>query len=155
MITLKLARPQNAGELGELFYNCLQENYPESRDRYTLKNCTDYFRRRKCADTVMGIYDGKVIGFCSYSQSDDEFMKDSGQISFLFVLKEYQRHGDGRRILHEAIRQLIRQEYNQVICWVDSRNEEGKGFYEALGFRPSEIERTENGITWIRYFKSI
>ena len=155
MITLKLAKPDNARELGELFYSCLLENYPETEDQYTLKNCTDYFRRRKCEDTVMGIYDGKVVGFCTYGQSDDEFMKDSGEINYLFVLKDYQRHGDGRRILHEAVRKLIRQEYNQVICWVDSRNEEGKGFYEALGFRPSEFERTENGITWVRYFKSI
>ena len=155
MITLKLAKPENAKELGELFYSCLLENYPDTIEEYSLKNCTDYFHRRRCEDTVMGIYDGKVVGFCSFGQADDEFMRDSGEINYLFVLKDYQKHGDGRRILHEAIRKLIREEYNQVICWVDSCNEEANGFYQAMGFRQSEDIKTERGITWVRYFRSI
>ena len=71
------------------------------------------------------------------------------------VKKEYQRLGDGRRILHEAVRQLRRQEYSRAMCWIDRDNEDAISFFKALGFIFTGETRENRELTLDKYFRTI
>ena len=155
MVTLKLAKPDNAKELGILFNECFTVYHGCDTEGYTVEECTEYFRNRKCRDTVIGIYDGNIIGFCTFGKAEDEYFRDAGCVEYIMVKKDYQRLGDGRRILHEAIRQLRRQEYSRVMCWLDSENEDAVGFFKALGFIFTGEAKKDGELTLQKYFRTI
>ena len=155
MVTLKLAKPENAKELGTLFHECFMTYHNCETEGYTLEECTAYFSNRRCCDTVIGIYDGNIIGFCTFGKAEDEYFRDAGSIEYIMVKKEYQRLGDGRRILHEAVRQLRRQEYSRAMCWIDRENEDAISFFKALGFIFTGEARENRELTLDKYFRTI
>ena len=155
MVTLKIAKPENARELGTLFHECFVETHEAANDQFSLDRCIDYFQKRRCNDTVVGIYDDRIIGFCTFGAASDEYFKDAGSIEYIMVKKEYQRLGDGRRILHEAVRQLRRQEYSRAMCWIDAANEDALTFFKALGFVFTGEIKEDGDLTFHKYFRTI
>ncbi len=140
MVTLKLAKPEDAKRLGEVLFNCLKETYGDDPRIGSVEDYVNYFKKNKCNDTVLGIYDSKIAGFCNYGKElDDNFFTDAGEVYNLYILKDFQKHGDGRRLLHEAVRKLRQQEYNTAVVWIDEDNKNAMGFYEALGFKNSNL----------------
>lgn len=160
MIALRLAKPSDARELGELYNACLSEIYGESEKVKGVDECVQYFKNKKCNDTLLGVYDDRIVAFCCYGKAkDDTFYQDAGEIYGLYILEEFQRHGNGRNLLHEAVRKLRREEYNEVVTWIDPENENAVAFFEALGFILGSVEKEmeTNGYTYTvkRYFRNI
>ena len=155
MVTLKLAKPENAKELGNLLHECFVEYHGCEVPGFSPEDCRAYFSNRRCRDTVTGIYDGHIIGFCTFGKAEDEYFRDAGSIEYIMVKKEYQRLGDGRRILHEAVRQLRRQEYSRAMCWIDRENEDAISFFKALGFIFTGEEKEKGELTLQKYFRTI
>ncbi|MBE6116605.1 MAG: GNAT family N-acetyltransferase [Erysipelotrichaceae bacterium] len=160
MISLRLAKPTDARELGELYHTCMDEIYGKSSKVRKIEECIQYFRNNKCNDTLIGIYDNRIVAFCCYGMAkDDTFYRDAGEIYGLYILKDYQRRGNGRNLLHEAVRKLRREEYNEIVTWIDPENEDAVAFFEALGFIQSNMEKEiiSNGDSYTvkRYFRNI
>ena len=77
----------------------------------------------------------------------------------MYILEEFQRRGNGRNMLHEAVRKLRREEYNEVVTWIDPENINAVAFFEALGFILGNVKKevNVNGTSYIvkRYFRNI
>ena len=160
MITLKVAQPKDARKLGKLLYQCNYEICGESSGNdELLQACINEFERTRCSDVITGWYENELVGFCKYGPGRDaDILKDTGEIYYLYIRPEYQRLGDGRRMLHEAIRKLRRDEYGQVVVWVTRENIVAMAFYEALGFKNDGAYRfvdEEEKLQEIRFFRSI
>ena len=160
MITLKVAQPKDARKLGKLLFQCNQETYGDSSaESESLQDCVSEFERTRCSNVITGWYENELVGFCTYGPGrGSDILKDTGEIYNLYVKPEYQRMGDGRRMLHEAIRKLRRDEYSQVIAWVTSDNVVAMAFYEALGFKNDGAYRFSDEaetLQEIRFFRDI
>ena len=164
MITLKVGQTKDARRAGELLYACNQELNKDGSCSFnkinaTLEDCVQHFQKTMCMDVITGWYGDEMVGICTYGPARGEnFLKDAGEIYTLYIEPEYQRNGDGRRMVHEAIRKLRREEYNGVVVWIGETNIAALAFYDALGFRNDGTYRYANGESDIReilFFRSI
>ncbi len=141
MINMRLAKPQDAEKLGELYYRCWMDLYPNivAEDKFqpiSKEEAISDFKKTKCRDIIEGWIGDELVGFCSYGMCrDNDTLKDTGEIYRLYVRQDFQQRGEGRRLVHEAIRMLRREEYNQVVTWTLVDNPYAISFYEAMGFK--------------------
>ena len=165
MITMTRAKTQDADKLGKLYYKCLLETYSEimgeekALQSFSVDKCIAEFKKTRCIDVIIGWLDNKMIGFCEYCGCKDPgALRDTGEVTKIYVLKEHQNHGEGRRLIHEAVRFLRRQEYNQAISWVEPENNNAAAFYKEMGFLPDAgVNRInpQTGLKEIIYFRNI
>ena len=158
MIAMRLAKSEDYEALGKLYYLCWQQSHEDDDAVWgEEEDFIRYFKTRKCRDTIEGFLDNQMVGFCRYGNcKDSDVLPDTGEIYQLYVLKEYQRQGDGRRLLHEAIRRLRRADYNRVTMWVEEDDDDIIGFVNALGFKPDGAERMNvANVREVRYFRNI
>lgn len=76
--------------------------------------------------------DGKVVGSLGFGKSRNEDYVDSGEIYSIYVLKEYQGFGIGKKLFMTGIKTLIEQGYNSMILNVLVGNKTIH-FYEKYG----------------------
>lgn len=76
--------------------------------------------------------DGVVVGFCGCGQTENKQLFGSGEIYTLYVLKEYQGFGIGKKLFMTGIKTLIEQGYNSMILNVLVGNKTIH-FYEKYG----------------------
>lgn len=163
MINLRLAKAKDAEKLGQLYYRCWMDLYPNivPEDKFqpiSLEDAINDFKKTKCRDIIEGWVGDELVGFCSYGNCrDDDVLADTGEVYRLYVLSEYQRRGEGRRLLHEAVRMLRREEYNQVVIWTLVDNPYAISFYEALGFKDDGTVRyaKDSPLQEKRFFRNI
>lgn len=141
MISLRLANKNDAAELGNLYYLYCQDMYGDYLNQgvnntLTVEDCINKFKETKCTDVIVGTFDNKIVGFCSFGKcKDKEAMPNTGEIYQLYVMDDYRLKGDGRRMLHEAIRILTREEYDSVVTKCLSNQHGVIRFYENVGFK--------------------
>lgn len=58
--------------------------------------------------------DGKIVGICQYSKSQNEKYQDSGLLGALYVLKKYQGFGIGKELFKRAVAGLIKMGYKTM-----------------------------------------
>ena len=141
MISLRLANQNDAERLGNLYYLYCLDMYSDFIDQdvnntLTVEDCIRKFKEIKCRDVIVGTFDNEIVGFCAFGRcKDKEAMPNTGEIYQLYVMKDYRLKGDGRRMLHEAIRILTREEYDSVVTKCLSNQYDVIRFYENLGFK--------------------
>jgi len=164
MISMSIAKSKDADELSKLYYQCWCETYPailgeNSLKKVSVEQFAEQFRKTRCRDIILGRLDNHLVGFCSYGPCREEgSLKDTGEVYGVYVLNAYKKQGEGRRLLHEAIRQLRRDEYNTVEVWILEDNSEAVAFYEALGFISTDKTRRyapRSSFTERCYFRNI
>lgn len=74
----------------------------------------------------------KVVGFAVYGPSQDEDLKDAGEVMAIYVLSEYYDPKIGYRLMDEAFSRL--SEYKTVFVWVLEKKERAIRFYHKYGF---------------------
>lgn len=79
---------------------------------------------------VIGGRKGDLVGFAKGVRGDGPAM--SGELSKIYLLREYQRMGLGRRLVGHVTRRFLGQGVPTMSLYVDPRNP-SCGFYEALG----------------------
>ncbi|BBF42530.1 GCN5-related N-acetyltransferase [Lachnospiraceae bacterium KM106-2] len=92
-------------------------------------------------NTYVALVDGQVVGFVSYCVSRDFDIPTAGEVKAIYLLKEYQHKGIGRKLMEFALAKLA-QNHNQVILWVAAKNESAIRFYESFGFEPEGKKMT-------------
>jgi ribosomal protein S18 acetylase RimI-like enzyme len=76
---------------------------------------------------------GELVGFAKgvlYDHSD--LPAFAGQLSKIYVLREYQRQGWGRRLLGHVVQRFLSQGITSMLLFADAQNPSCR-FYEALG----------------------
>ncbi len=75
---------------------------------------------------------GKVVGFSNGGKNRDESQPYQGEVMALYLLKEFQGRGIGKRLLLDSFEQLFRHGHTSAIAWVFEKNPTAQ-FYERLG----------------------
>lgn len=100
--------------------------------------------------------DGRVVGFCHASDSEDEAW---GEIFSIYVLPEHWGDGHGRALLAAGERTLMESGHERALLWVLEGNERGRRFYERQGWvqgKPVRIEEIGGTqVTELRYEKGL
>lgn len=86
---------------------------------------------------------GTMVGFCYFGPEPAPDPAYTGIIDIIYLMKEHQRLGVGRRLFTESARQLASQGHRMIYLWVHARNAPARGFYEVLGGTPIAERRTE------------
>jgi ribosomal protein S18 acetylase RimI-like enzyme len=90
-------------------------------------------------------HDRRIIGFVSAGPLRHRDPRFQAEISSLYVLREHQRAGHGRRLFFAAANRLAERGYRGLFIWVLAENP-ARGFYETLGgTHAAEIERSFAG----------
>ena len=80
------------------------------------------------AETAAGL-----VGYCSGDWTRGGGQPGEAEISTLYVLKNAQRSGLGRRLLTSTARALAARGATSLVIWVLRDNTPARGFYEHLG----------------------
>lgn len=138
-LTIRDSRPEDADGKGYVHYTSWQETYPglvdpEYLSRMRLERCQDLARRWP-ERTIVAELEGKIVGFSCYG------VNFSGQqeVFGLYLLKEAQGLGIGRRLMDAAMQKLDADQ--PIYLWVLKGNEHAIGFYEHYGFRLNGTEQ--------------
>jgi GNAT superfamily N-acetyltransferase len=75
---------------------------------------------------------GEVFGFTGGGASLSPELPFSGELGFIYLLKEYQRQGIGRRLVLTVADRLKQMGHKSMLLWVFNANP-SRVFYEALG----------------------
>lgn len=126
-------RPEDMDGKGYVHWKSWQETYPGLVDagylsRMTLEKCREIAHRRS-ENTLVAELDGKITGFICYGRNDS----GANEIISIYLLKEAQGLGLGRRLMDEAFRRLAPD--LPVVLWVLKGNDQAIGFYKHYGFR--------------------
>ncbi len=81
--------------------------------------------------------DGRIVGWArgGPERSDDNHYE--GELYGLYLLREYQRIGIGRRLISTMAKHLAEEGMTSMFLWVLAENEGARRFYEALGGQPA------------------
>lgn len=76
---------------------------------------------------------GELVGFAKGTPYDHSDLPDfAGQLSKIYLLREYQRLGLGRRLVGHVARRFLSQGIPSMLLFADAENPSCR-FYEALG----------------------
>ena len=86
-------------------------------------------------NTIVAEMDGKIVGFSCYGKNE----AGKNEVFALYLLKEAQGLGIGRKLLDTAIEKL--DSAAPVSLWVLKGNSRAIGFYEHYGFQPDGTQQ--------------
>ena len=79
---------------------------------------------------------GEVVGFAGGGPEREGNPIYRGELYAIYLLKEYQRKGVGRRLVLAVAQYLMKEGFNSMLLWVLADNHPGRRFYESLGGTP-------------------
>jgi ribosomal protein S18 acetylase RimI-like enzyme len=122
----------------------------EVMERLSLEKSIDNARKYP-ENTYVAIVDDKIIGFSCYLESRDEDLEDTGEIMAIYILKEYQGNGVGKKLMEVCYKEL--SQYSKLSLWVLGDNKKSVGFYEKEGFVADGKTKMLHGKEVIRMIK--
>jgi RimJ/RimL family protein N-acetyltransferase len=116
-----------------------------------------------CADwtNIVGEADGKIIGFATYRPCGDEDKDRAsvGELVAIYVLADHWGQGVGTSMLDEVVSHFEREAVSQVTLWVIEGNHRAGRFYQAAGFKPDGVKKTEvklgTSVVLVRYIREV
>lgn len=149
--------PQDREGRALVHYQAWQETYPglmpeDVLSAHTLERCREKANDRRfssSANTFVALdreNGDRVVGFAALSRRARDFVSvpDAGEIVALYVLREFQGYGIGRKLLEHCLAWLPQP---RTALFVLKGNDKAIGFYEHIGFRLTGHELTQDGMT--------
>ena len=87
---------------------------------------------------------GQIVGFAVGGPERENDLVYKGELCGIYILKEYQRRGIGRRLVETIVRHLLKAGFTDMLIWVLAENP-SRAFYEALGGKPVHEKMTNIG----------
>lgn len=135
-LEIRPMRPDDMNARGYVHYQSWQETYPGLVDagylaRMSVEKCQEWAHR--WPDNIMvAELDGKIVGFSGYGPCRNPGCENLGEVFAIYVLKEAQGLGIGRKLMDAALEKLA--DYHDIVIWVLNGNERAIGFYQHYGF---------------------
>ncbi|MDI6102618.1 GNAT family N-acetyltransferase [Actinoplanes sp. NEAU-A12] len=87
-----------------------------------------------------------VAGFVAIMPSRDPDAEpgETGEITAIYLLPAYWGRGAGRELMAAALRRLTEAGFRQATLWVLGTNARARRFYEAAGWRPDGVAKTDD-----------
>lgn len=136
-IQIRDMRPGDMEAKAYVHWKSWQETYPGLVDegylsRLTLEKCQDIARRWP-DNIIVAELDGKIVGFSGYGPCRNPGYEGVGEVFSIYILKEAQGLGIGRKLMDAAIEKL--RDFDSIVIWVLKGNDHAFHFYEHYGFR--------------------
>jgi ribosomal protein S18 acetylase RimI-like enzyme len=87
---------------------------------------------------------GAVVGFIHVGPSRDLDGSDAGEVTAIYLLPGHWGRGAGRILMDAGLRHLVDAGYRRMTLWVLDSNERALRFYEAGGWRPDGVVKTDD-----------
>lgn len=89
----------------------------------------------------------EVIGYALSGKNRREKLNFEGELYAIYLLKEYQGRGIGKKLFHKSIRVFKEKEITSFLLFVLSSNQVSRKFYEAFNpdFMKNETITIDNG----------
>lgn len=138
MLQIRQMCPGDYDRKGFVHWKSWQETYaglmPEKfLTNQTLEKCQSIARRWPENTLVAELY-GTLVGYGCYIPG-----QEGGEISAIYILKEAQGRGIGRKLMDALLTRLSGN--GPVILWVLQGNHRAIGFYRHYGFRFDGVEK--------------
>src|SRR6202790_2690467 len=88
---------------------------------------------RKGSRVSVLVFGDKVAGYANHGRSRARSLRFEGEIYELYLRREFQGLGFGRRLFTAARRDLLQSALKSLIVWALSENDNAVEFYKALG----------------------
>lgn len=160
---IRLATPEDAQRIAEIhiaswtcaYRDLLPADYLSKLD---VESRTAFWNKlvgNPKAPLYISLRGDQITGFCHIMPSRDEDSVDIAEITAIYLDPPYWRNGNGRELCLAALAFAVNHGFTCVTLWVLLENQEARRFYEALGFYPDELTKTEQcsefALTEIRY----
>lgn len=135
--------------------------YPNEKfDNYNFKEQEEMFKgivNNKEINLYVAECNNEIVGYMSCGKPMREFQDYKQEIGLLYILKEYQGYGIGRRFFEIAYNEIKEKGYNKFFISCNKYNINAQKFYEAIGGKKVLIdEDCENkSIPQIKYYYEI
>lgn len=93
---------------------------------------------------LLAIEDNKIIGICSFGNSKNFRSYKFGEIIALYIHPDHLSRGIGGRLLNEAVFELIKEGFSDIVLWVFENNKRARDFYDFFGFKEVDYEKYSN-----------
>ncbi|MCD8916164.1 GNAT family N-acetyltransferase [Staphylococcus simulans] len=117
-------------------------NQPENLKAYLDSSFTEEQLRSELEDPHSYFYflydNDKIVGYLKMNgpgAQTEDVASDSIEIERLYILKNYQRYGYGKKLLNFAIKFAVEEGKKSIWLGVWEKNTQAIGFYEHLGFK--------------------
>lgn len=97
----------------------------------------------RCTVFVL-LWDREPVAFCAARECTNRPFYGYALVSDLYVLPEYQRKGNGRKLLSHTLRKLRERGFKGAVLSTAEDNRAARRFYSKFGF--SEREFQEQGV---------
>jgi ribosomal protein S18 acetylase RimI-like enzyme len=136
------AGPGDAGDLARVHVQAWRETYPgllpqAYLDALSVPRHARLWRRRLMSTgevTLAAEGENGLVGYCSGGDARGR-IEGLAEITTLYLLRQAQGSGVGRRLLTDTARVLAARGAVSLVIWVLRDNAKARGFYEHLGGR--------------------
>ena len=139
-IEIRGMQPEDYDRKGYVHWKSWLETYTGLIDERFLANQTiekcQSIAYRWPGNTLIALLDGVIVGYGCYIRYED----GSGEVSALYLLREVQGLGIGKKIMDALIEQLA--DCKPITLWVLKGNDRAIGFYKHYGFDLNGTEKT-------------
>jgi ribosomal protein S18 acetylase RimI-like enzyme len=166
-IEIRPATPADAETIAALHVACWAETYTplapaEILAEYTLETRLAQWRetlggggpQQPPPSVFLALRDGAAIGFSASGAQQSAILGErgyAGEFQAIYLLKEAQRHGAGRRLMRVMAQALRERGIEWGSLWVLRHNFTARKFYEKLGGRKIGVEGAWRGVPEVAY----
>lgn len=162
---IRRAVPGDWFELGALQARSYHDAYRKLLPNAFLSKVTAESRQADCRErlrdeleyTAILLVDNRAAGYISL-RFPAEGQDGEGEITALYLLREYWRYGLGKRLMAWGIERLQERGCTSVALWVLEKNAGARRFYEGQGFLTEGLQRDivrGDAFIQVRYEKEI
>lgn len=91
------------------------------------------------------LWDKEPVAFCAARECSRKPFLGCAMVSDLYVLPEYQKRGNGRKLLSHTLRKLRADGYPKAVLETSDDNVKARRFYEKFGFTVRELRQQGAG----------
>jgi ribosomal protein S18 acetylase RimI-like enzyme len=169
-ITVRLAEPKDAAQIAKVHVETWQSAYRGQIPQSYLDSLSVEDRKKKWdsylakpeenATTIIGVVDGKIVGFCSVDKTrSDDMDETTGELWAIYVDRDYAGKGVGSALHDKGMNILRERGFKKAILWVLTSNDVTRQWYEKKGWKVEgkTIVDPEHGLNLheTRYIKTL
>ncbi|MCH5205188.1 MAG: GNAT family N-acetyltransferase [Oscillospiraceae bacterium] len=141
--------------MSEVVDSAWRVNYRDIFDEETIAAFTGERRRKSFAqlldngaDIFVLTVDMKITAVCAAVKPESNKTADIAEILLLYVTPEFQRTGQGRKLLSHTLRKMREKGYSGAVLSTAEKNIPALEFYRKFGFTKIKT-REYNGVSYV------
>lgn len=152
-INIRVAQKSDASSIAVIHVASWQKAYEDYIPSYILAELSISDRKQQWENLISnGVKvlviekNNLILGFASICSARDPDFDPThcGEISAIYLNPDVWHKGLGKKLCAEAISELKKLGFSEVIVWVLEENVQARKFYESIGFVATNLYKTES-----------